>query len=280
MLREFLTRLRFLINRKTHVEVDEELQFHLEQQVAANIAAGMSPQEARRQAAIAFGGVERAREECREQQPGWWIDTAKQDVRYALRGFRRNRVFAVTVIATLALGIGATTAVFSVVDRILFRSLPYAHADRLVSVGLIAPIMQQEFMLGGSYYDWRDNQTPFEAFTSDTGVNQCDLTEEKPARLSCASVEATFLPTLGVSPVLGRNFTAEEDRPNAPKVALISYQLWQKRFGRDPGVLNRLLSLDGQPARIIGVLPKEFEMPALEAADVVTPQALDDPPPR
>ena len=84
-----------------------------------------------------------------------------RDVRYALRGFRRNPVFAVTAILTLALGIGATTAVFSVVDRILFRSLPYAHPDELVSVGLTAPIIPQEFMLGGSYYEWQDNQTPF-----------------------------------------------------------------------------------------------------------------------
>src|SRR5271170_7211069 len=218
MITEMLTRLRFLISRRSHLEVDDELRFHLERQVEANIADGMSTREARRQAVIAFGGVERAREECREQQPGWWIDTARQDVRYALRGFGRNPVFAVTVIATLALGIGATTAIFSVVDRILFRSLPYGHADRLVSVGLMAPIMPQEFMLGGSYYDWRDNQTPFEAFTSETGINLCDLTEEKPARLSCASVDATFLPTLGVSPALGRNFTSEEDRPNAPRV--------------------------------------------------------------
>src|SRR5271163_2572933 len=240
MLNELLTRLRFLISRRSHLEVDDELRFHLERQVEANIADGMTPAEAGRQAVIAFGGVERAREECREQQPGWWIDTVRQDVRYALRGFRRNPVFAVTVIATLALGIGATTAVFSVVDRILFRALPYAHDDRLVSVGLTAPIIPEEFMLGGSYYEWRDNQKPFEAFTSETGVNQCDLTERNPARLSCASVEASFLPTLGVSPLLGRNLLPEEDRPNGPKVALISYGLWQSHYAHDAAIVNRL----------------------------------------
>jgi putative ABC transport system permease protein len=276
MFKVWLARLRFLVAGKGHAEVDEELAFHLEKQTEANIAAGMTPVEARRQAVIAFGGVERAREECREERPGFWMETLVQDVRYSVRGFRRNPVFMLTIVVTLMLGIGATTAVFSVVDRILFRSLPYAHADRLVSVGLIAPIMQQEFMLGGSYYDWRDNQTPFEAFTSETGVNPCDLNEEKPARLSCANVEANFLPTLGISPVLGRNFTAEEDSPTAPKVALISYQLWQTHFGRDPSVLNKLVNLDGQPARVIGVLPKDFEMPTLETADVVVPQALDE----
>src|SRR5271170_8526137 len=179
MITEMLTRLRFLISRRSHLEVDDELRFHLERQVEANIADGMSTREARRQAVIAFGGVERAREECREQQPGWWIDTVRQDVRYALRGFRRNPVFAVTVIATLALGIGATTAVFSVVDRILFRSLPYAHDDRLVSVGLSQPLERQEFTLGGFFFEWQKAPGPFEEVTSMlTSDAKCDLTEQ------------------------------------------------------------------------------------------------------
>ena len=131
-------------------------------------------------------------------------------------------------------------------------------------------------MLGGSYYDWRDNQTPFEALTSETGVRSCDLTEERPVRLSCAGVEASFLPTLGVAPLVGRNFTAEEDRPNAPQVALISYAMWKSRFGLDASVVNRLVSIDGKPVRVIGVLPKDFEMPRLQAMDVMLPQALDE----
>lgn len=276
MLRDLSTRLRLLFRRGTRREVDEELQFHLEGQIEANIAAGMPLLEARRQAAISFDGVERAREECREQRPGYHLETFLQDARYAVRGFRRSPIFTVTIVLTLMLGIGATTAVFSVVDRILFRSLSYGHADRLVSVGLVAPIEPQEFMLGGSYYEWRDHQRPFEALTSETGANGCDLTEERPLRLDCATVEASLLPTLGVAPVLGRNFTPEEDRPNAPKVALISYQLWNTRLGRDPGVLNRLINLDGQTARIVGVLPEDFQMPRLQTADVLLPQALDE----
>jgi predicted permease len=225
---------------------------------------------------IEFGGLECTREQCHEQRPGWWTGTVLQDLRYSLRGFRRNPMFTATVIATLGLGIGVTTAVFSVVDPILFRSLPYAHADRLVSVGLVAPIIQQEFMLGGSYYDWRDQQTPFSSLTSEIGANSCDLTQEQPVRLSCASVESTFLPTLGISPVLGRNFTSAEDRPNAPRVALISYGLWKRRFGASTGILDKTLNIDGRETRVIGVLPPDFEMPTLEAADVVIPQALDE----
>ncbi len=277
MIRELLTRLRFLFFRKTHSEVDEELLFHLEQQTEVNIAAGMTQQKARRQAVIAFGGVESAREQCSEQRPGYLIETLLQDVRYAIRGFRRNPVFTITIVVTLMLGIGATTAVFSVVDRILFRSLPYAHADRLVSVGLVQSLETQEFMLGGFYYDWRDNQKSFEAMTSENAVtHECDLTEQNPAQLSCPLVEANFLPTLGVSPVLGRNFLPEEDRPGGPNVALISYGLWLTHYNRNPGILNKTMDIDGSPVRVVGVLPKDFEMPRLQAADVLFPMAVDE----
>jgi putative ABC transport system permease protein len=275
VFRTLLTGLRLMLAGKTHAEVDDELQFHLEREIEANVAAGMPPEEARRQAAIAFGGVERAREGCREQRPGYWLDSFLQDLRYAVRGFRRNPTFVLTIVLTLMLGIGATTAVFSVVDRILFRSLPYGHADRLVSVGLVAPIEPQEFMLGGSYYEWQDHQQPFAAFTSETGVEPCDLTEEKPARLNCASVEANFLPTLGLRPILGRNFTAEEDTPNGPRVALLSYAVWLTRYGLDPGVVGRVIHLDGHQVRVVGVVPKDFEMPRLQPADILLPQALD-----
>jgi putative ABC transport system permease protein len=277
MMREWLTRLRFLVKGKPPEEVDEELQFHIERSTAANLSAGMTAEEARRQALVEFGGVGRTQEQCYEQRPGWWMGTVMQDVRYALRGFRRNPVFTVTVIATLALGIGATTAVFSVVDRILFRSLPYAHDDRLVSVGLVQSLERQEFTVGGFFFDWRDNQKPFEAFASQGAMpHACDLVEANPAQLNCIRAQAGFLPLLGVSPVLGRNFLPEEDRPNGPRVVLISYGLWQGHYNRDAGVLNRLVDVDGSTARIVGVLPKGFELPTLQAADVMMPMALDE----
>jgi putative ABC transport system permease protein len=256
-------------------DIDAEIESHVALHTEDGVRAGLNPEEARRQALVRLGGAEQTRQAWRERNTLPWVETTLRDVRCALRGFGRNPVFTVTVIATLALGIGATTAVFSVVDRILFRSLPYAHADRLVSVGLTAPIIPQEFMLGGSYYDWQDQQKPFVSLTSETGVNACDLTERNPAHLSCASVEANFLPTLGISPVLGRNFLPEEDRPNGPKVALISYGLWQSHYNRDPGILNEPIDIDTHLVRVIGVLPRDFEMPALEKADVVLPEALD-----
>ena len=239
------------------------------------MAAGMTQIEARRQALVEFGGVERTREQCHEQRPGWWLGTVAQDVRYALRGFRRNPVFTITVIATLALGIGATTAVFSVVDRILFRSLPYAHDDRLVSFGLVQSLEKQEFTLGSFFYEWRDNQKPFESVTFERGVGACNLTEANPVHLHCAQVAGNFLSTLGISPVLGRNFLPEEDAPNGAKVALISDGLWLSRYNRDPGVLDKTIVIDEHAIRIVGVLPSDFEMPRLQETDVVTPAAMD-----
>ena len=205
------------------------------------------------------------------------IESFVQDARYALRNFVRRPLFAIAVVATLAIGIGATTAVFSVVDRILFRPLPYADPQRLVSFGYIAPIEPSEFYLGADYMDLRHlDRTPFEAVTSWSGIESCDLTDTNPARLSCGRVESTFLPTFGVGTALGRNFTREEDQPNAPKAVLLSYGLWRSRFGGDPSVLGRTIPIDGDQARIIGVLPKTFELPTLAQADVLMPRQLDE----
>jgi putative ABC transport system permease protein len=277
MLKPWLTRLRFLLAPKPHREIDDELQFHLEQQTKANVVAGMTPQEARRQAVISLGGIERTREESHQQRPSFYLETLLQDIRYALRGFGRNPVFTATVLVTLMLGIGATTAVFSIVDRILFRSLPYAHADRLVSLGIVHSVETEEFLMGNFYYDWRDHQKPFEAMTSEqTGTHECDLTVAQPARLSCESVEGNFLSVLGVSPIRGRNFLPEEAHPGGPEVALISYGLWLSHYSRDPAILNKTMEIDGRPVRVVGVLPRDFEMPRLQAVDVLFPLVVNE----
>jgi len=261
MIIEFWIRYRHLLFRKNRKELDEEIQFHLEQSIAARMRAGVSEPEARRQALIEFGGIDGTRENCERQHPRWWAGIVAKDFKFALRGLLRNPAFAIAVVVTLMLGIGSSSAVFTVVDKILFRPLPYRDAGQLVSVGLVAPIEPQEFMLGGSYYEWQDNQKPFVAMTSEIGVDACDLNEINPIRLDCASVEHNFLPTLGVTPVVGRNFLPSEDRPNAPKVALISYALWRTRFHRDPSVAGKIIRIDGKPTEIVGVLPQNFEMP-------------------
>lgn len=266
----------FFRRRQSEQDLDDELRYHIDFKTQENIANGMSSAEARRAALIAMGGIEQAKEQCRDQRALAFLDALAQDLRFALRSLWTRPAFAAIVILTLALGIGATTAVFSVVDRVLFRSLPYPHDERLVSFGVKAPFESIEFMLASEYVVLRSQPGPFESMTSLTpGGADCDLTEQNPVRLSCAPVEANFLATFGIRPIVGRDFTRDDDQPKAPRVALLSYALWQSRFAGDPKVAGRIISLDGKPVEIVGVLPSTFEMPTLNATDMLLPQALD-----
>jgi putative ABC transport system permease protein len=276
-LRIFGARMRGLFRkRQLDGDLDAELRAHLEMLTEENVRRGMSPVEARYAARREFGGVEQSKELHREQRSIPFLDALFQDLRFALRGLRNRPGFALVAILTLSLGIASTTAVFSVVDRILFRSLPYPHDEELVSFGDKAPFEANEFVLGPDYVDWKKGQTPFLSVTSFVpGGADCDLTEKNPVRLKCALVESTFLPTFEIEPFLGRNFTSEEDRPHAPRVALVSYGLWRSRFASDRNLPGRTISLDGKPTVVVGVLPPQFEMPNLGHDDLLVPAALD-----
>ena len=255
-LRALWSRLRgVFIQRQVGEELDAELEAHLAAEIDDGVRSGLSETDSRRQALVHIGGVEQVRQAYRDRATLPWVESVLRDVRYALRGFRRAPVFAITAILTLALGIGATAAVFSVVDRILFRPLPYAHDDRLVSVGLAQPLQQQEFTLGFFYHEWSDNQKPFQDFTFERGVNECNLTESNPLHLECGAVAQNFLPTLGVTLEAGRNFLPEEDVPNGSRSVIISDGLWLRRFNRDPAAFSKSLAIDDHDYRIVGVLP-------------------------
>ena len=144
-------------------------------------------------------------------------DILAQDIHYGVRTMLRAPSFTLAAVAAMTLGIGAGTAVFSVVDRILFRALPYPEDGRLVSLGMTAPIAPQEFLLGYDYLDWRAASTPFASMGVWSGVNDCDLTDSNPARLQCGIVDSHLLPTLGIQPIFGRNFTEAEDQPRVPR---------------------------------------------------------------
>ncbi|MBZ5604283.1 MAG: ABC transporter permease [Acidobacteriia bacterium] len=205
------------------------------------------------------------------------LETTLQDARYAVRGLLRNPGFALAAILAAALGIGAATAVFSAVDRVLFRALPYTHEDRLVSAGMMAPLDTTEFLLAEPYIQLRHNHGPFEDLAAfQAGSIPTDLTEGEPLRLDVLRVEANFLDLFGMRPIVGRSFTREEDRPGGPRVAMISHQLWLSRFAGDPGAVGRTIPLDGAPYLIVGVLPKNFLMPTLATGDVLTPLALNE----
>jgi putative ABC transport system permease protein len=203
------------------------------------------------------------------------FENALQDLRLALRATLRNPSFSVAAILIVTLGLGATTAVFSVVDRLLFRNLSYSQSDRIVSIGITIPWMEGEFLFSNDYYHLHEHRVGvFSALTSWTGIADCDLSELNPQRLACAQVEWNFLPALRVAPILGRNFRRDEDQMNAPQVTLISYGIWRSRFGGNPGILGSAVRINGLPTRVIGVLPSDFELPNLAHADLVMPQGL------
>jgi predicted permease len=279
---ELWRRLVFLLRRpRFQGELEEEFRHHEELKMRALAEQGMSLEDAGYAARREFGNPLLLRERSRDMW-GWaWLEGLLQDLGHALRQFRRNLGFTVVAVVTLALGIGASTAVFSVVDPLLFRRLPYPKDEQLVSVGYLGPVDNNEFNVVSSYLDWQKEQIPFQSLTAMRVGGACDVTiGEAPRRIACQAVTGNFLRTFGIAPVLGRDFNAEDDRPHAPTVALLSNGFWQRVFGSDPQVLGRTFILDEEPVQVIGVLPKTFEMPQLGDIDVMLPARLDPGRPR
>ncbi len=202
------------------------------------------------------------------------METWLQDVRYALRGLRRSPGFAAAAIVTLALGMGATTAIFSVIRAVLLAPLPYAEPDRRVMVWSRWTSFDKTWLSTGEVDAFRRRVPSFEAVAA-WETDRANLTGEgEPVRLGIALVTANTFETLGASPLLGRGFTAEEDAPGGPPVAVLSYGLWQNRFGGDPAVLGRAIELDGAPRRVVGVMPRGFALPTDFTVDATEPSEL------
>jgi len=202
------------------------------------------------------------------------ITALLEDFRHAARSLSRQPTTLVFAAGAIALGIGATTAVFSIVDRFWFRPLPYAHTSRLVWLGMRAPIAPAEFLLEEGFHDLRTHQAVFEEVASFNFTTDCDLTERNPSQVRCAYVSHNLLDTLGIPLQAGRGFTTAEDTPNGPLAALLSDALWRTRYGADPAVLGRTLSIDGRAAVVAGILPSTFELPNVYRADILLPQQL------
>ena len=250
------TRLRALFHRNTaDRELDDELRFHFEQQVQKLVQSGIAEPEARREAHLAFGGEQQVKEECREARGTHLLETFTQDLRYASRTLRKSPGFAVTVILTLALGIGATTAMFSVVQGVMLAPLPYPEPDRLVLIWQSNPHTPHVSM---SVLDYRDWQTSAHSFDAMAGIRWEDFNLSSPGipeHLSGYETTSGFFAMLGVHPVLGRDFSVDEDRPGGPPVAMISDREWKSRFNQNKDVIGKPLTLDGVSYVIVGVLP-------------------------
>jgi len=276
-----LSRIRNLASnlfRKKRVEraLDDEMRAHLAMLVDEKIATGLSPEQARRSALIEFGGVDQVKEQVRDVRIGMRIEQVWLDVRYAARTLRKNPGFTAIVVITLALGIGVNTAIFSLVDGILLRPLPFEQPDRLVR------LVQSQRQIGleswnlsqATFTSLRDNNHSLQAVAaySTSGAN---LTGDgDPERVSIGTVSADFFKVLGLQPALGRTFHAGEDTPGNNGVCVISFGFWQRRFAGDPNIIGNSLNLSSTPIEVVGVMPAGFSFPRPEI-EIWIPLALN-----
>jgi len=255
--------------------IDEELQFHIDQRTAAHIAAGMPPGAAARAARKQFGNLQRVREECRDRHRASFGEEALRDFRVGVRQLMKHPGFTAVAVLTLALGIGANTAIFSVVNAVLLRPLPYPEPGQLVQLLRGEQSNKPSPVIGSAPFVAVKSQSRLLARIAAYEGGEMSLTGDGPAeRIVAGAVTEDFFPLLGVQPVLGRNFTREEDRPNGSKVVILGHGLWQGRFGGDPGVLGRTINLNKQSYVVVGILPAGFAYP--EPFQLWTPLALGE----
>jgi len=268
-------RLRLLRGRPAfEQELDEELRFHLEMAAKQHEERGLSPKAARALAEREFGRVERYKDEVRDVRGITWMDDVGRDFRFALRTLRKSPTFVVVAVLCLALGIGANAAIFSVVDAVLLRPLPYADPARLVRVYETMP--SRGFANGSAswanYLDWVQQLKGFSGLAAYTGQSKnLSGTEGGAERLEAVATTANLFDVLGVHPRLGRGFQAGEDVAGAAQVVVLREGLWQRRFGANPAILGQTLTLDGQPYTVIGVMPETTRFPAGSQTDIFIP---------
>jgi predicted permease len=274
----WLTRIRAIArHRQSERELDEELQHHIELKTQEFIEAGMSPEEARHAALRAFGGIEQKKDECRDADRLRWVEDLIQDLRYSLRQLRGNAGFTAVAVLTLALGIGANAVIFSVVNGVLLKPLPYRHSGQLVSVRLNAPgIDWLNMPLGASdYLTFRSQNRTFQ----NIGLYRDDLDSltgvGKPERVCELEVTEGLLPILGIQPFLGRRFDRQDSLTSSPRTAMLTYGYWKSKFGADQRVIERTIVLDGKPHEIIGVTPKNFHFLDEPDPAVIVPLRFD-----
>ena len=275
--------LRALFDRRTvEREIDDELRFHLDMEASARQRRGLDANTARTEAARVFGGFESTKDELRDARGGDGVENTLKDLRYAVRALRRNPGFTIVAIITLALGIGANTALFSVVNGVLLRPLPYAEPERLVAIrntwdgnadilGAISSVSPAE------YFDYRDGTKTFEAFGVYTPAVVSLTGDGEPERLPAVLLSAGVFPALGVAPAVGRVISSSEDVPGV-NVVVLGYGLWQRRFGGARDVVGKNIILDGTATTVVGVMPEGFRVPEqlseTDAAQLFVPLGL------
>ncbi len=258
-LRAFFQRLRSLFSRRP-TDFDAELQSHLQLHIDDNLRAGMSPEEARRQALIQFGGLEQTRQTMRERSTLPWAETLGQDLRFAFRQLRKSPGFTAVVVITLALGIGVNSALFSIVNTVLLHPIALSNPGELVAVDAAKPNFERGSISYPNFRDWqRDNQS-FSGLAIYRHVGFVMTGTGESERVRGNYVSSSFFPLLGVEPVIGRVFAPNEDEMGRAPLVLLGGGFWARKFGSDPNIVGRAITLDGKTYTVIGIIPASFDL--------------------
>lgn len=256
----------FVHRRQLDQRLDDEVDTFVAMLAEERIAAGMSPAEARRTARAEFGGVEQVRQAVRNDRSGAGLELLWRDLRFGVRQLSRNPGFTLTVVVTLALSIGANTAIFSLVNALVLKSLPYPHPERIGSIyaRITGPgASDEQTGLDGEKWELLRDNAPALISAVSGGVSGVNLQAGSRVQfVRDGRVSAQYMDVLSLQPLLGRTFSADEDRPHGPKTAILSYSLWHTLFNADPGILNQPILLKGEPYTVIGVLPETAATPA------------------
>lgn len=261
--------------RRSEEELDEELQAHLRMAMQERIEQGETAEQARTSAVREFGNVILVKEVTRDMGGSRWLATLLQDVRFGARQLRRNPGFTVAAVLTLALGIGANTAIFSVVQGVMLAPLPFSQPDRLVAIWESHPHAPHVWISYPNFQDWRRDARSFEQMVAFAWQGSDVTSPGTPEHVNGMFMSAGFFSTLGVKLALGREFSPQEDQPGGAPVVIIGSRLWKDRFTGSPDALGKRLTLDGIGRTIVGVLPPTFRLE--DAADVYTPLGQGDP---
>jgi len=243
-------------------ELDKELRYHVERQTEENVAAGMSAREAREAASRMFGEVTQIEEECRDMRQTQYLENFVQDVRYAARMLSKSSVFTVVIVLTLALSIGANSAIFSVVHGVLLRPLPYPQPERIARVFYRSTSYPKFPLNPWDFLDFRARNRSFENFAMYTHADvQLSGTGSDPVKLSAFRISSGYFRVLGVQPVRGREFDFSEERKGNGNVVILSDRVWRNQFGAAPDILGRKVLLDSQPYTVVGLMPAGLDHP-------------------
>ena len=263
MLNDLLYRLRALFHsRKMDAEVDEELRYHLEREAEKYRRTGVAPEDAMRRARMALGGIPQVEQQCREGRGTRFIEDLLQDLHYAIRSFAKSPGLSLLIVISLAIGIGANTAIFSLTSALLLKPLPYPDSDRLAILWLRSPGIgiPQDWPSPGQYHDIVTQNHVFEDAALAIGDNFTLTDREKAIKVDGIAATSTLLPMLGAKAILGRLLLPEEDLPGKPQSVVLTYGFWQREFAGDPKIIGRSITLDGNPHTIVGVLSPSFRL--------------------